>query len=188
MGGRPMELKYPIHHLETQTHTIQFKGRLAVTVLDPGGAVVDRRQGDNVVCTTGFSAFAAALVWSGLQDQAADLGITTPTYLTPLWGAVGSGAAVPAKADTQLVAELGRAVVTGGGATPASSTIGALATWLFYFPNPPSTWTVTEAGLFANATGSANTGSMIDHWAFSPSISVPTTNTLILEASFQFGP
>ena len=167
---------------------IRPRGLLSVTVLGPDGEVVDRREGTNVVCTTGYSAFAAALVWSGLQDQAANLGLTTSTFLTPLYGAVGSGAATPVKSDTQLVSELGRVTVSGGGATPASASVGALTSWLFYFPNPASNWTVTEAGLFANATSTANSGSMLNHWAFSPSVSVPTTNTLILEVSFQFGP
>lgn len=167
---------------------VGFKGRLKLTVLDPDGKPSDVREGDNVVCTTGYTALAAALSWSGIQDQAANLGITTPTYLTPLWGAVGSGSTTPTKADTQLTAELGRETVTGNGATPATSTVPAQATWLFYFPNPASNWTVNEAGVFANATSTVNSGSMLDHWVFSPSVSVPTTNTLILEVSFLFGP
>jgi hypothetical protein len=167
---------------------VAFKGRLKLTVLDPGGRVVDEREGDNVVCTTGYTAIAAALSWSGIQDQAANLGITSPTYLTPLWGAVGSGSATPVKADTQLATELGRVVVSGNGAVPATSTVAAQTTWLFYFPNPASNWTVAEAGVFANATSAANTGAMLDHWAFSPTVPVPTTNTLVLEVSFLFGP
>lgn len=169
-------------------HGLRLSGRLALTTLDPDGSVADRREGSNVVCTTGYTALAAALVWSGIQDQASNLGITTPTYLTPLYGAVGSGAGTPAKADTALFAELAREPVSGGGATPASSTIAGQASWLFYYPSPASTWTVTEAGLFANATATAGSGSMVDHWAFSPSITVSTTQTLILEVSLLFGP
>lgn len=168
---------------------VTLRGELALTVLDAEtGAAVDRRAGANVVCTTGFSALAGALVWAGIQDQAANLGTITPTYLTPLYGAVGSGAATPAKGDTQLVAELGRQTVGAGASTPASAAIAAQATWLFYFPQPASTWTVTEAGVFANATSVANSGSMVDHWAFSPSITVTTANTLILEVSLLLGP
>lgn len=167
---------------------LPLKGRLALTVLGPDGRVRERREGDNVVCTTGYTALAAALAWSGVQDQAANLGLTSATYLTPLWGAVGSGNGSPAKSDTQLFAELGREVVSGGGSTPASGTVAAQTTWLFYFPNPSVTWTVTEAGVFAGATSAANSGSMLDHWAFSPTVTVPTTNTLILEVSLAFGP
>lgn len=167
---------------------LPFKGKLTLTSVRPDGTVQDRREGDNVVCTTGYTVITSALAWSGVQDQASNLGIVSPTYLTPLWGAVGSGAGVPAKSDIQLFSELGREAVSGAGSTPASSSIAAQVTWLFYFPNPATTWTVTEAGIFANASSAANSGSMIDHWAFSPTLSVPTTNTLILEVSLAFGP
>lgn len=167
---------------------VALRGRLSLTVLDPDGSVADRRAGDNVVCTTGWTALAAALVWAGIQDQASNLGITSPTFLTPLYGAVGSGAATPVKSDTQLVSELGRQTVSGGGATPASATVAAQSSYLFYFPSPGSTWSVTEAGIFSGATSAANSGSMIDHWAFSPTLTVSTVQTLILEVSLLFGP
>jgi hypothetical protein len=165
-----------------------IRGHLELTVVGADGRVRDRREGENVVCTTGYSQIAAALVWAGIQDQAVNLGTTTPTYLTPLYGAVGSGAGTPAKADTQLFTELGRESVGAAGSTPASSTVAAAATWLFYFPNPTSTWTVTEAGVFAGAASAANSGTMMDHWAFSPSVPVPTSDSLILQLSLTFGP
>lgn len=152
------------------------------------GLVADERVGDNVVTTNGYTDLAAALVWSGIQDQAAELGVTSATYLTPLYGAVGSGAGTPAKADVQLFSELGRETVGAGASSPATASVAATATWLFYFPSPASTWTVTEAGLFANATSAANAGVMLDHWAFSPTVSVPSTNTLLLQISLLLGP
>jgi len=161
---------------------------LTLTVVRADGTVRERRDGENLVCTTGFTQIAAALMWSGIQDQAANLGITSPTYLTPLYGAVGSGAGTPAKSDTALFSELSRQAVGAAGSTPASSTIPSAATWLFYFPNPTSTWTVTEAGIFAGATSVSGSGAMLDHWAFSPSVSVPTSESLILQLSLQFGP
>lgn len=172
----------------TREDAIRIRGKLTLTSVGPDGEITDQREGYNLVTTTGFTALAAALVWSGLQDQASNLGVTTATYLTPLWGAVGSSGTAATKADTQLGAELGRATVTGGGATPASVSVAGMSSWLFYFTNPPSTWTVAEAGLFASATSAANTGTMLNHWVFSPTVSVPTTNTLILEVSFLFGP
>lgn len=183
---------------------LRIHGRLALTVLDtdwarahrrdpaalarpPAAAVHDRREGDNVMCTVGLGSIAAALVWSGLQDQAAALGVTTPTYLTPLWGAVGSGSGTVAKSDTQLFSELGRTTVGAGASSPATASINASAAWLFYFGQPPSTWTITEAGVFAQATSAAGAGMLLDHWAFSPSVSVPTADTVILQASFSVG-
>jgi hypothetical protein len=167
---------------------LRVQGRLALTVVRPDGTVRDRREGANVMCTSGFTALAAALVWSGLQDQANNLGITAATYLTPLWGAVGSGGGTPAKSDTALFSELGRQPVGAGASSPATPSVAAEATWLFYFPQPASTWTVTEAGAFAGGTSAAGSGTLIDHWSFSPAITVPTTDTLILEISLGFGP
>lgn len=175
-------------HLVVGGEGLRIAGRLSVTVIRPDGTVRDRREGDNVICTTGFTVLAAALVWSGIQDQAADLGVTTATYLTPLYGAVGSGGGTPVKADTQLFAELGRQTVGAGAAGPATPSIAAQATWLFYFPQPGATWTVTEAGIFAGATSAANSGTMVDHWAFSPSVTVPTTDTLLAQVSLALGP
>ena len=164
-------------------------GRLSLTVVRPDGTVRDRREGDNIMCTAGLTVLASALVWSGIQDQAAAQGVTEPTYLTPLWGAVGSGTGTVAASDTLLFAELGRQIVGAGASSPATPTIPAEVTWLFYFPSPPVTWTVTEAGVFANGSANpasvASAGTLIDHWAFSPAVSVPTTDTLILQAVFS---
>jgi hypothetical protein len=167
---------------------LPLAGRLSVSVIRPDGTVRDRREGFNVVCTAGFTALAAALVWSGIQDQAANLGVTSATWLTPLWGAVGSGSGSVAKSDTALFSELGRQTVGAGASSPATSSVAAGATWLFYFPQPVSAWTVTEAGAFAGGTSTAGSGTLLDHWAFSPSISVPTTDTLLLQVSLLCGP
>lgn len=128
-------------------------------------------------------------MWSGIQDQAANLGVNAPSFLTPLWGAVGSGAGTVAASDTALFAELSRQTVGAGASSPATPTISAQATFLFYFPSPPTTWTVTEAGLFAQGSSNpatlATSGYLLDHWAFGSPITVPTTDTLILQASFS---
>lgn len=168
--------------------TIPVHGRWRATVVRPDGTVRDQRDGYNVITINGYTALTSALVWSGLQDQAANLGLTTATYLTPLYGAVGSGSGTPLFTDTQLFAELGRQTVGAGASSPATSSIAAEATWLFYFPSPASTWTVTEAGLFAGATNVVNSGTMLNHWAFSPTITVPTSDTMLLQVSLEFGP
>lgn len=166
---------------------LSVQGRLSLIVVDQDGHEVDRRDGTNTMCTAGFTAIAAALVWAGIQDQAATIGVTSPTFLTPLWGAVGSGAGTPAKADTQLYTELGRETVGAGAYTPATSLIAANTIWLFYFPSPASTWSVTEAGIFAGATSVANSGTMLDHQTFA-TVTVTTANSLILQATFSLGP
>jgi hypothetical protein len=166
----------------------QIHGRLSLTVVKPDGTVRDYREGDNVITVNGYTVMAAALVWAGLQDQATELGLTTATYMTPLWGAVGSGSGTPTLTDTALFSELGRETVGAGASSPATTTIPSEATWLFYFPPPATTWTVTEAGIFANASSASGSGTMVDHWAFSPTVTVPTTDTLILQVGLQLGP
>lgn len=177
------------HHGVVVGDGIGINGHLTLTVLDAGGGVVDRREGDNKMCTNGLSAIAAALVWAGIQDQAANLGVTSATYLTPLYGAVGSGTGTVSASDTALFSELGRQTVGAGASSPATASINAQTTWLFYFPNPSSTWTVTEAGVFANGSSNSSStstaGVLLDHWSFSSPLTVTTANTLILQASFS---
>lgn len=167
---------------------LSLEGHLTLTVLRPDGTVRERRTGENLVTTAGFGALAGALVWAGIQDQAASLGVTTPTTLTPLFGAVGDGSGTVSEADTALFSELSRQTVGAGASSPATSSIAAQCTWLFYFPSPAVTWTVTEAGAFANATSESGSGTLVDHWAFSPSVSVPVTDTLLLQISLLLGP
>lgn len=163
---------------------IGIKGRLSITTFDLAGDVVDHREGDNVVCTNGLTVIAAALVWSGLEDVAGNIGVTTPTYVAPLWGAIGTGTGTVAASDTALFTEYGRVQVGAGGSVPATPAINAQATWQFYFPQPTANQIITEAGIFANATSTAGAGTMMDHWAFSPTVSFTTANTLLLQVSF----
>lgn len=157
---------------------------VAMMLAPPDDVITDQHSGKNTMCIAGLTSLVSAIVWSGIQDQAANLGITASTYLTPLYGAVGSGTGTTANTDTQLFSELGRETVGAGASTPATSTISAQSTWLFYFPNPATTWTVTEAGVFVNASSATNSGLLLDHFVFSPTVSVPNTNTLILQTSF----
>lgn len=166
---------------------IKIEGHLAVQVIKPDGSIRDERKGKNVICLNGLTAMAAALVWSGIQDQASNLGVTTPTFMTPLYGAVGDGSGTPANTDTALFAELGRSAVGAGASSPATQTVSAQTTWQFFFNSPLTQWTLTEAGIFAFASDVAGSGTMMDHWAFSPNVVVPTTDTILLQVSFSLG-
>lgn len=187
MGGDRVGL---IRHQHRKlTEAIELHGYIDVWVVKPDGSVRDHRHGHNLICTAGYTAITQSLTWSGIQDQAANIGVTSPTYLTPLWGAVGDGVSVvPVKTDTQLSAELGRVTVGSGGSTPASASLAAATIWQFFFPQPATNWTLTEAGVFANATSVTNSGTLLDHLAFGSPVSVPTSDTLILQVSFQLGP
>lgn len=151
----------------------------------PGNALRDRCGGPNITCTNGLSAFAAALVWSGIQDQAAALGVTTPVFLTPLFGALGSGSGTAQASDTALFFELGRTTVGAGAASPATSSISALCTWLFFFAPPPSSWTVTEAGAFAGATSTAGSGTLLDHYVLATPVVIESPDAGILEIALS---
>jgi hypothetical protein len=182
--------------------TLRLHAQLTVTAIDsawlaahrhdpaavlaaPPEVISGRCEGGNVTCTNGLTAFAAALVWSGIEDQAANLGVTSATYLTPLYGAVGSGTGTPAASDTALFSELGRETVGAGASSPATSSIPALCTWLFYFPPPATSWTITEAGVFANATSTAGSGTLLDHYVLSSSVPVSSPDTAILQVALS---
>lgn len=163
---------------------LNLHGRLSITTFDLDGNVVDHREGDNVVCTNGLTVIAAALVWAGIQDVAGDLGVTTPTYLTPLWGAIGTGTGTVDPSDVALFTEYGRVQVGAGASVPATVALNAQTTWQFYFPQPTLNQTITEAGVFALGTSVSGGGTLLDHWAFSPTVSFTTANTLLLQVSF----
>lgn len=184
MGRRAVGASF----LGVEREGLHVDGRLTLRVLRPDGTVRDERAGKNLVCTAGYGALASALVSSGIQDQAASLGVTTPSFLTPLYGAIGGGSGTPAKTDTALFSEISRQTVGAGASSPATAAIAAQCTWLFYFPSPPTTWTLTEAGAFAGATSTAGSGTMIDHWAFSPAVTVVTTDSVLLQVSLLLGP
>lgn len=188
-------------HAESRA-SLGLHGRLSVTALDGGWFAAHRHdmaamlapppeavhgycEGDNITCTNGLTAFAAALVWSGIQDQAANLGVTSPTYLAPIFGAVGSGTGTVAISDTALFSELGRVTVGAGANTPATSLLPATCVWLFYFPSPASTWTITEAGVFSGATSTAGSGTLLDHYLLGSPVPVSSPDTVLLQVALS---
>lgn len=144
-----------------------------------------RDSGPNVTCTAGLSAFASALVWSGIQDQASALGVTTPTWLTPLYGALGDGTGTTSASDTALFSEIGRVTVGAGAASPATSSIAALCDWLFFFAPPVSTWTVTEAGAFGMATSASGSGTLLDHYMLASPVTIASPDSGILQVALS---
>jgi hypothetical protein len=151
----------------------------------PDEVVHGRDSGDNVTCTAGLSAFASALVWSGVQDQAPALGYTTPVFLTPLFGAVGNGTGTASASDTALINEIARTTVGAGAASPATSSIAALADFLFFFPPPVSSWTVTEAGAFGLATSTSGSGTLLDHYMLASPVTVVSPDSALLQVALS---
>lgn len=141
----------------------RFQFRDAVT-----GAVVRRSVYRNVACVNGKNVIAA---WLNLEN---------PTHtLTSVYGAVGTGTAAPAAADTQLGAELAR-VVLG-----TSNRAANVVTMDFFYNTQQGNGLWTEAGLFLAANSSADNGNLLSHVA----VSETKTNlvTATLEFSLQIG-
>ena len=151
----------------------------------PAEVVRARDAGENVTTTQGLSAFAAALVWSGIQDQAGALGVTTGTWLTPLYGAVGNGSGTASASDTALFSEIARTTVGAGAASPATSSIAALADFLFFFGPPVTPWTVTEAGAFGLATSTAGSGTLLDHYVLASPVTFTSPDSAILQVALS---
>ena len=159
--------------------------RITVAAVRPDGSIREACAGDNVTCVNGLTMFAAALVWSGIEDQAAALGVTSPTYLAPLFGAVGSGTGTAANTDVALFSELGRQTVGAGASSPATPSVNALTTWLFYFPSPSTSWTITEAGVFGQATSAPGSGTLLDHYVLGTPVTVTSPDTAILQVALS---
>ena len=161
------------------------RGDMAALLDPPADVVHAQDSGENTMCTAGLSAMASALVWSGIQDQAANLGVTSPSWLTPLLGAVGSGTGVTDPSDTALYSELGRVTVGAGASTPGTSGIAAICSWLFFFPPPATSWTVTEAGVFAQATSTAGSGVLVDHYVLGTPVTVTSPDSVLLQVALS---
>lgn len=149
--------------LPSTPETVRVKGRMTVTHLNAAGEVVGTRAYDNLICT-GMDSLLAAF----LNGEAPPLGT--------LYCAVGTGTTAPAYADVQLTTELARAAMS------LNARALNIANLTFLFTPAQANGTLTEAGVFVNASGTANSGTLINHVL----INEVKTNvtTLIVQATF----
>lgn len=138
---------------------------------------------ENIPCLAGLNDLAAAVGWAGTQDQASLIG-SQPAFLTPLYGAVGTGTGTPANTDTQLYAELNRAQVSAVVSTPLSN--GAATIFQFQFPANGVNYSISEIGLFTLASVTANSGDLLDHAIISPAFTWTLGETMTLSAQLGF--
>jgi hypothetical protein len=144
---------------------------------------VDMREVGNIACTAGLGWLASAIMWSGVEDQAAAQGNPfAPITAAPIYGAVGDGTTTPTSGDAALASELGRAVVA------AESFSAATWTWVFFFGVTAAAWTISEAGVFLNATETAGDGKLLDRALISPSVAKPAASTATLQVTFALTP
>lgn len=149
------------------------------------GRMVAVRRVRNTPCLAGLNDLAAAVGWAGAQDQAATIG-AQPAFLTPLYGAVGTGSGTPAVTDTELFSELARTNVTAVVSSPLSD--GAAVIWQFQFSANPLSYSITEVGLFTLASNEPNSGDLLDHALVSPAFAWTAGETMTLAAQLGFTP
>lgn len=157
---------------------LKMKGQLRLRVYE-NDSLVSETIIENLMCNAGMAVLASAMMWSCMQDQNANMGTPfSPIYCTPAYVAVGSGDTSPTVNDTQLTTELGRVTIASSGyASDAFVLLGV-------FPAPASEWTVAEAGLFLQASSTANSGYLLDHALVSPTVTVTTSQTLSAQVTF----
>ncbi len=182
--------------------SLSMHGRVRVATWNPYSweRPVNTVNGENIICASGLSLLATAIIWSSIEDQNVNMGQPFQlTYAAPIYGALGTGTGTPADTDTALYAEAGRAVVTAAGTTAASHGVPANISWLFLFPTPSAAVTITEVGVFFQATASvggsyggggtyvSGGGSLFDHSVLANSITQATTEMLTLSVTVTIG-
>lgn len=157
---------------------LALEGIITLEVWDEAGELVDRRECHNLITSGGLTAFASAINWAGITDQAPNLGVNSPYLLSPLYGAVGTGSTAPASGDTALATELARAVVSG-----ASAANGQLS-WSFFFGSSQAVGTISEAGVFAGGAVTPGSGILLDHVLITPAVTKTNVQTMTMQAIF----
>ena len=155
-----------------------MQGVIVLELFDEDGRMVDRRECHNVITTAGLTAFASAINWAAITDQAPNLGVNTPYLLSPLYGAVGTGTTAVSATDTALTTELGRNVVSGAAAANGQ------VTWSFLFGSSSAVGTIAEAGVFAGADSGAGDGILLDHVLITPTVTKTNVQTMTMQAIF----
>lgn len=164
--------------LANDEESIAVVGVITLELFDKDGALVESRTNKNLVTTAGLAALASALNWSGISDQAANLGLNTPYSLAPVYGAVGTGTVPVTALDTALTAEVARGTVS------QASAANGLSSWSFFFGSTQAVGTISEAGAFASASVTPGSGILIDHVLISPALVKTNTQTMTMQVSF----
>lgn len=142
-----------------------LRGHFVLRTIDGDtGLVVAEREADNILCAAGLTVLVQALNWAAIEDQNVNMGSPfVPTYLAPLYCAIGTGVTAVADTDVALTAEYARTVAEDASTQGASHLNDATVAWAFLFGFPAVAQVITEVGLFAQALNVPGTGSMLDH-------------------------
>lgn len=131
------------------------------------GRLKSRRRFKNKMCNAGVQVMMA---WINLEN---------PT-LTPIYGAVGTGSGTPAATDVALFAELQRIQLSYN--YRASQT----TTFDFFYTTSQANGTLTEAGVFLAASGTAGSGALLSHALITQTKN--SSETLTLEVAITLTP
>lgn len=178
-------------------HHATLHGRVRLTTYEqtnPALPVIDIEQ-DNVLCSSGLTALLQGILWSSIEDVNASIGSPfSTTYIAPVYGAIGTGSNVQtAVTDTILVTETTRVPVSNAGYTAANQLGTGAIQWLFLFPTPAATLSITEVGVFVQASAAPSEpvassnpyGSLLDHAAVNPAVTQTTTQLLTLSVTIN---
>jgi hypothetical protein len=140
---------------------IQPKGRVIFWVHNPDGTLALEQVRDNVVCTVGKTALAAAM--------------TSNSSSKVSYAALGTNAAAPAAGDVKLGTEAYRNAIA------SMTNVANVATMTGFFSATETSGHYFEAGLFIGGTGAADSGTILSHVACD--INKTTSQTLTLSWS-----
>jgi hypothetical protein len=124
---------------------VGIKGRFRFATFEKG-ELADERIQENMLVTGGLGILAAALNWAFIQNQNAGWGGPySAVNLGDAWGAVGTSTTPAAAAQTALLAEIGRAIISNG------SQFANNLSYDFFFGLTQANGSISEVGMFAQA-------------------------------------
>lgn len=146
-----------------KNENISLKGEYRFILRDAiTGKIKKIQRYENIVPTVGRALLANNLTTA------------TPTNDPQInYVALGSGATTPANSDTQLTTEVYR------NQTASSTNSNNIAYVTGFFSASETSGTYAEAGIFADGTGTANTGVLISHVLIS--VTKSNTETLTID-------
>jgi len=169
---------------------------LVITVFEEANAstpTITQPNGfTSMMATSSGPVYLQAAQMNGLAYQNimwAESGVTAAPALLAIEIQPGPNTAMnvgTSATDLTLYNELGRAQVSAVTSSPPGSSGTANTFYQFQFEAQTATFTLTEAGVFANASSTVGTGSLLDHALFIPQFTWTAGDTLTMTAEFTW--
>lgn len=142
----------------TVDRDLPIRGHFKLSLFDAdSGRKVGEREADNLIVTGGLNLLAQALNWSFIQNQNTSWGspYSSLPNLGDAWGACGTSNTAASSAQSGLVSEIGRSIVSN------SAVSGAQISYDFFLGTTQGNGAIAELGMFSQAgmvTTSLTTG------------------------------